>query len=211
MKWIAILLFCLATAFAQQPPPNHISHDSIGESVDQYVDNNPDCRFVSSPAPSRVKPRQRERTVLCVPFEGTYTLNTLEPNSTYGSVSLTSLDTTFLDEDGLVSLVFEVRRTDFDQLKTQLFMEFGLPDQVSRFNGETITWDDGLSRIDLQRGDPGDDVSYLFLSQDDYLWKGILFDVSNGRGGDTQVKVIDGDLVILKGPENAQIKVRIVN
>ncbi len=211
MKWIAIPLFWVATAFAQQPQPNHINQDIIGESVDQYVDSNPVCAFVSNPEPSPIKPRQTERTVLCVPFDDLAALNKLEPNSACGAIPLKTVQATFLDEDGLVSLAFEVKRTDFDRLKAKLFMEFGLPDQVSQFDVETVTWDNGLSRIDLQEGDPGDDVSYLSLSQDEYLWKSILWDVSNGHLGDSQVTLIDGNTLVLQGTDTAQIKIRILN
>ncbi len=210
MKWLAIPLFCVAAAFGQQAQPNHIKQDIIGESVDQYVNNNPVCAFVSDPEPSRIQPRQRERTVLCVPFDDLAALNKLEPNSSYEDIPLKTVDTTFLDKDGLVSLSFELKRKDFDPLKAHLFTEFGLPGQVSHFNGETITWDNGLSRIDLQQGDSGDDISYLFLSQDDYLWKSIVFYVANGQVGNNQVTV-NGDFLVLQGTDNTQIKIGVLN
>src|SRR5579862_5915198 len=106
MKWAAIFFIYVATAFAQQPKPNHINGDILGETVDQYVDNNPECAFLSNPEPSHIKARQRERTVHCVPFDDPAAFKKLEPNSKYQGVPLKTVDSTFLDQDGLVSLVF---------------------------------------------------------------------------------------------------------
>lgn len=154
MKWIAIPLLCAVTVLAQQPKPNHINQDVIGESADEFIDNNPSCAFLSNPEPSRIKPRQRERMVACVPFDSLDLLSEVEENAAYGSVHLKILEAIFLDEDGLVSLAFELKGADYNRLKTQLFTDFGLPDQVSQFEGETIAWDDDSSRIDLQKMAP---------------------------------------------------------
>lgn len=211
IRWITIPLLCVAAAFAQKPQPNHITEDIIGESVDDFVDNNPVCAFVSDAETSHIKPRQRERTVLCVPFDDLAALNKKEPDSAYGDTPLKTMDTIFLDEDGLVAQAFEVKRTNYDRLKARLFMEFGLPDQVSQFNGETITWDDGRSRIDLQEGNSSDDVSYLFLSEDEYFWKSVVLGIANGQVGDGQVAFVDGDSLVVQESLNARIKIKIVD
>ena len=219
MKSVILLLVFVTSLFAQQPQPDHINQDVIGESVDQYITNNSSCRFFSNPRASRTHPGHSERRVLCVPVADVDALTDtdidaltdLKPNYTYQSIALKTVEAIFLDEEGLVSLTFELKRSDYDSLAAELLKEFGLPEQVSEFEGKAIAWDNGRSRIDLQKGDCDDEFSYLFLSQDEYLWKSIIVGFPNGEFGDTEIATIDGDYLFLQDAYKAEIKLRIVN
>ena len=75
----------------------------------------------------------------------------------------------FLQKEGLVSLFVELRRNDYQQLKQALLNELGVPTDVVGFGGD-VRWDNGVSRIDLEKSDvPNGDTSYLFVEQDQYL------------------------------------------
>lgn len=211
ITWTIILLCCGASLAAQEIKPDHINQDLIGESVDEYIGNNPSCHFFSDPIPSRVQPRQTERIVLCVPFDERGNLVDGEPNTAYMGISLKTVEATFLVEDGLVAIKFVAQRTDYHRLKSSLLEEFRTPSHLSRTPDGILTWDNGTTRIDLQEGEAGEDVSYVFLHQDKYLGNLILLDLVQGGIDLDNVTGVDGDYLLLKGPENAQVKVKVDN
>lgn len=210
VTWTVAFLCCGASLLAQEVKPDHINENVIGESVDEYVKNNPYCAFFSDPVPSRVQPRQTERIVLCQrPDERG--LHKEEPNTGYKGIPLKTVEAIFLSEDGLVSIKFEVTRTDYHRLKTLLLDEFRLPSDLSPSPDEILTWDNGISRIDLQEGEASEEVSYVFLQQDKYLGRLIMLQLAQGGIGVKSVKGIDGDYMLLQGPENALVKVKVDN
>jgi len=208
IRWISVVLCCGASLLAQDIRPDHIGKDVIGETADEYIDNNHACAFLSDPAPSPVQPRQTERTVLCVSLDDRSALYGKGPDTAYKGIPLKTLETTFLAEDGLVSLTFEVDQMNYDQLKQELLREFRLPDEVLSSPDEVLTWDNGTSRIDLQEGDPNGGKSHLFLHQDAYLVRLIMLEVVNGGIGADKVQNIDKDYVLLQGPDGARIKIK---
>jgi hypothetical protein len=210
IRWTVAFLCCGASLLAQEVKPDHINEDMIGESVDEYIENNPYCAFFSDPVLSRVQPRETERIVLCLlpDDRGVYKE---EPNTTYKGIPLKTVEATFLSEEGLVSIKFEVRRTDYHRLKTLLLEEFRLPTDLSPTPDEILTWDNGISRIDLQEGEASEEVSYVFLQQDKYLGGLIILTLEQDGIDIESVKSIDGDYLLLQGPEKAQVKVKVEN
>lgn len=208
VKWISVLLCCGASLLAQDIKPDHIGEDVIGETVDEYIENNRACSFFSDSAASPVQPRQTERIVLCVPLDDRGALYRKGPNTAYKGIPLKTLEATFLAEDGLVSLTFEVDQTNYEQLKRELLMEFRLPDQVLSSPYEVLTWDNGMSRIDLREGDPNEGPSHLFLYQDEYLVRLIMREVTNGGVEVDKALKIDKHYLLLQGPDGTQIKIR---
>jgi len=194
---------------AQESKPDHIGEDVVGESVDEYIANNPSCAFFSDPVPSLVQPRQTERIVSCVALDDRGALFERDPNTAYKGIPLRTLETIFLAEDGLVSLTFEVDQMDYQQLKKELLREFSLPDQVLSSPNEVLSWDNGTSRIDLQEGDPNDGMSHLFLHEDNYLSRLIMLEVLNGGIDVENVLKIDQDSMLLQTPGGAHIKITV--
>jgi len=211
IKWLVVTLSCIAPLLAQNVKPNHINGDVVGESLHQYVGNNPFVRF-SDPTPSEVQPRQTQRNTFRVFDTNHSDSNETEPDATYKTIPLKTMEATFLSEDGLVSLAFQIKPSDYDQLKMELLREFRVPDQVTSFQGETLTWDDGTSRIDLNRGEASENVSYLLLNQDEYFARLVIVSVQNSDLRATQTVESDGQYLLLHGSDGlSQLRVKVVD
>jgi hypothetical protein len=173
MRWILLVAICTPFLFAQgaKHEPNRINNDAIGESVANYLHNNPKCNLLEDPLPSKARPGQTERRAVCGGPDMFPPLRSESFSETvFGGVSLRLMQAKFLQKEGLVSLFFELRRKDYQQLKQALLNELGGPTDVVGLQRETVRWDNGVSRIDLEKSDvPNGDTSYLFVEQDQYL------------------------------------------
>jgi hypothetical protein len=210
-NWIFVLCCCVGSLWSQQVKPDHIIRDSIGESVDDYIANNPTCRVLSGRVHSSVQPKQTERTVLCARSGHGDSLFREEDNAIfYEAIPLRAMAATFLAEDGLVMLAFQTRRSDYDGLTTTLFHEFGMPYQVSSWGKETVSWDDGVSRIDLQYGDASASYSYLFLVQDAYFGRLVVSQAATGELLDARVVALRQGNLVLQRSDGSQINVKVL-
>ena len=173
MRWILLVGICAPFLFAPgaKHEPNRINNDAIGESVANYLHNNPNCNLLEDPLPSKARPGQTERRAICGGPDMFPPLRIESFSETvFGGVSLRLMQAKILQKEGLVSLFFELRRKDYQQLRQALLNELGDPTDVVGLNGETVRWDNGVSRIELEKSEvPNGDTSYLFVVQDQYL------------------------------------------
>ena len=180
MRWTLLAVICALLLFVQggEPEPYRINHDVIGESVADYLHFHPKCcnpEDESPPQPGQVQrlsPAGRPTRI--TGGQSVDSMFTAAPDTVFGTVQLKTMAADFLEKEGLIQIGYELKQEDYQQLKAHLLKEFGNPTQVSGLNGETLTWDNGVSRIDLQRDNVDGSASFFMMGQDAYLMDWLL-------------------------------------
>jgi hypothetical protein len=96
-----------------------------------------------------------------------------EPDFLWKHVPFKILWAAVAEKDGL-TMWLAFPRSDYSTLRSELQREWGEPHQDSRLNKETVVWENGISRLQLQlEAGSADNTSIVVLHQTKYL-EGVL-------------------------------------
>jgi len=167
MKTLIFLLILMGTICAQEKhsEPYRMNNDKLGESLEEFRRNNPNC-VIQDALKGMVKGPALRR-LGCRPEINGETPNepdtNWEPDTKYDEIPLWTRRALFNGDDGLVGLSFAFRSADAVRLEEQFLRDVGPP------SNPVPIWTNGTSTIILQAHVENSKYGLLVLTQDKFL------------------------------------------